>query len=131
MGAELIAVVVVEAFHGRVPDRSVHPLDLAIRPRMLYLCEFVLNCMLAAHAVSDMFEGTCNAGLVCKLDAAGVQHRVQTLRNSSSQIMQELGGGHLACPLNQLGHGELARSVNANEDVKLAFSGLHLCDVDM
>ncbi|SLN77802.1 hypothetical protein ROG8370_03985 [Roseovarius gaetbuli] len=124
-------VVVVETFHGRVLDRSVHPLDLAIRPRMLHLCQPVLDCMLAAHAVKDMFEGTCIAASVCKLDAVIGQHRVQPVRNSSNQVAQELGGGHLPCLLNELGYGELARPVNANEDVELAFSGLHLCDVDM
>lgn len=112
VGVEQIAVV--EAFRGRVPDRSVHPLHFAIRPRMLCLCEFVLNCMLTAHAVSDMSEGTCNAGLVCKLDAAGVQHRVQPVRNSN-QVKQELGCGHLARPLNESDHGNLlVRSMPMN-----------------
>lgn len=115
VGAELIAVVVVEAFDGRVLERSVHPLDLAIRPWMLCVCEFVLNCMLASNAVSGMFDGTWDAGLDCRLDAAGVQHRVQPLRNSGSQVTQELGGGHLACILNESDHGNLlARSMPTN-----------------
>ena len=35
------------------------------------------------------------------------------------------------CLLNKLGHGKRARAVDADEQVKLAFSSLHLGDVDV
>ena len=43
MPLELGVIVVVVTLHGSVPDGSVHPLDLSIRPRIhrLYLPMFV------------------------------------------------------------------------------------------
>jgi len=35
------------------------------------------------------------------------------------------------CLVDELGHGERARAVDADEQVKLAFGGLNLGDVDM
>ena len=35
------------------------------------------------------------------------------------------------CLLNKLGHGKRARAVDADEQVKLTFSSLHLGDVDV
>ena len=43
-------IVVMEAFDGRVLDRPVHPLDLTIRPGVVWLREAVLDTVgLADH----------------------------------------------------------------------------------
>lgn len=50
MGAELVVVFVIEAFYRCVFDRAVHPLDLAIGPRVVWLREAVLDTVgLADH----------------------------------------------------------------------------------
>jgi len=45
MGAELVVVFVIEAFYRCVFDRAVHPLDLAIGPRVVWLSEAVSRCL--------------------------------------------------------------------------------------
>ena len=43
-------IIVMEAFDGRVLDRAVHPFGLAIGPRVVWLCEAVLDIVgLADH----------------------------------------------------------------------------------
>ena len=124
-------IVVMEAFDGRVLDRAVHPLDLAIRPRVLHLCQPVLDLMFPAHTVKDVFEGACVAASVCELDTVVGQHSVQPVRNGSDRVAQELSSGHLSRFLDELGEGRLACPVNADEQVELPFSNLHLGDVDV
>ena len=53
MSAELVVTVVVTALDGRVLDRAVHALDLAVGPRVLGLGQPVLDIELGA----GIFEG--------------------------------------------------------------------------
>lgn len=46
-------------------------------------------------------------------------------------MLQELKSCLPVSPVDELGHGELARPVDADEEIQLAFSGLNLGDVDM
>ena len=34
-------------------------------------------------------------------------------------------------PFHELAHSELAGAIDADKEIKLSFSGLHFCDVDM
>lgn len=43
MGSKLIMAIMVEALDGRVLDRAVHALDLAVGPWMLRLCQLVFD----------------------------------------------------------------------------------------
>ncbi len=43
MGSQLVLAVVVEAFNRGVLDRSVHPLDLTIRPQMVWFGQAMLD----------------------------------------------------------------------------------------
>src|SRR5260221_5594373 len=54
MGFELLVAVVVVALDSRIFDRRFHPLDLPIRPGMLYLGEPVLDAILAAPHVEHV-----------------------------------------------------------------------------
>ena len=45
MTAQLVMAVVVEAFDGRPLDGSVYPLDLSISPRMIGLCQAMLDAV--------------------------------------------------------------------------------------
>ena len=51
---ELQVAVVVKAFDSGFFDRAVHPLDLAVCPRVLDLGETVLDAVLAAAHVEHM-----------------------------------------------------------------------------
>ena len=72
MAAELIVVVVVVALDGRVLDRAVHALDLAIRPWVVGLGRPMLDAVglthhVEAHRPRDV--GVPLAGLLGELDA--------------------------------------------------------------
>ena len=66
---QLFVVVVAEAFHGRFLDRAVHAFDLAIRPRVFDLGQPMIDLMLAAGAVKDVFEGVKMPFMIGELDA--------------------------------------------------------------
>jgi len=51
---ELIVAVVMIAADGGFFQRAVHALDLAIRPRMLRLCEPMIDIALGAGALKGM-----------------------------------------------------------------------------
>lgn len=61
VGFELVMAIIVIAFDGCFFDRPVHPFDLAIGPRVFDFGEAVLNVILIAYSVKDMFE---RAGVV-------------------------------------------------------------------
>jgi hypothetical protein len=132
------------ALNGRFFDRAIpltgkrllanaekHSLDLAICPRVLHLCQPVLNLMVPADAVKDVFEGTRIAASICELDTVVSQHRVLPVRNGSDQLAQDLSGGHPPRLFDELDGRKLACLVNIYEQIELAFSGLHLFNVNM
>ena len=51
---ELIVAVVVVAFDGRVLEGAVHSLDLSIGPRVVGLCQAVLDVVLAADPLEHV-----------------------------------------------------------------------------
>ncbi len=61
MLAEMVVGLVVEALDGRFLDRSVHPLDLAIRPGMARFCQAMLDIEIGA----GQLEGVTPDWLVC------------------------------------------------------------------
>ena len=131
VSAQLIVIVVVEALDGRFLDGSVHPLDLAVRPGMLDLCEPVFDAMFVADAVEDMLEGVLVARPVGELDAVVGQNGMDGIGHGRDQVAKELGHHQLARRLVQFRIGELGRPVDSNEEAQLALGGLHLGDVDM
>lgn len=54
MSPQLGVVIVMEALDGRVFDRAVQPLDLAVRPGVLRLGQPVLNVQLGTGVVEGM-----------------------------------------------------------------------------
>ena len=62
VGLELPVAIVMVAFDGGLLDRSVHPFDLAVGPRVLDLGEPVLDAVLAAAHVEHVgHEPGCGA----------------------------------------------------------------------
>ena len=131
MGAEVVVVVVMEPLDGRLPGRAVHPLDLAMPPRVLHLGQSMFDLILPADAVKYVFESIHIAASICELHAVVDQHRVQAAGDSRDQITQKLGCRHLPCLFDRLGKSELACPVNADEQIELSFRRPHFCDVDM
>lgn len=93
---ELVVVVIMIAFDGCFFDRSVHALDLAIGPRVFDFGEAVLDVILVADPVEDVFERAGVVSHVCELDAIVGQDRVNAIGNSSHEIAQKLSRNHLA-----------------------------------
>jgi len=144
MTSELIVAVVVKAFHGCVFDRAVHPLDLTIGPGMPDFGEPVINLMLVADTVKDMRECGCVAFLVRELDAPHHclsnqwhsngsigQHDVDAVRNRSNKIAQEICGSHFPRFGMQFDISKLRRTVDADKEMKLAFSRLNLSNINV
>ena len=118
----------------RVLDRPVHPLDLAVGPRMVGLRQPVLDpvCLtdhVEAHRSGD--DRVPVPRLLCKLDAVVGQDCVDLVGHGLEHVLQELPGGASVGLLDELGYRELARAVDADEQVKLALGGLNLSDVDV
>ena len=80
--AQLVVVIIVEAFDGRVLDRAVplpgsglpanrerDPLNLAVRPGVLDLGQPVVDLMLAADPIKDVLEGVNVPVVIGELDA--------------------------------------------------------------
>ena len=109
---ELLMVVVVASLDGGILDGAVHAFDLAIGPRMVRLCQPVLDAMLAAEPVEQVHaELRCRtgaaAGRVAELDAVVGQHRVDVIRHGLDDSVQELRGALPVGRMRQTCDGEL------------------------
>ena len=86
--------VVMVAFDGGLFDRSVHPLDLAIGPRVVRLGEAVLDAAFAADLVEAVDAIASSPAIpvarqVGALDAIIGQDRVQVVRDCFEPGFQE------------------------------------------
>lgn len=126
--------VVVEALHGRVLDCAVHSLDLAVSPRMIGLGQPVLDPVrLTDHveAHGPGVDGVAVPGLLCELYTVVGENCVDLVGHGFEHVLQELPGRLSISRCNELSNSELGCPVNADEQVKLPFGGLHLGDVDV
>jgi hypothetical protein len=94
MGAQLVLVVVVVAFDGRVLDGPVHSLELTIRPGVIWLGEPIFDAVLAAdlvEAVHPIARGpaVAVARQVCELDPVVGKHRMQAIGCRGDQRFEE------------------------------------------
>ena len=127
-------IIVMEAFDGRVFDRAVHPFDLAIRPRVVWLREAVLDTVgLADHveAHGPGIDGVAIPRLLGELNAVVGENGVDLIRNGLEHVLQELPGRLPVRLVDELGHGKLACAVDANEQKQFALSSLHFGNIDM
>jgi hypothetical protein len=146
MGAELVVVVGMEALDGRVLDRAVHRLELAVGPGVVWLREAMLDTARPCPwtpggqglALTDHVEahgpgnGWGSGFRAARRTNAGVgKNRVNLTGHGLEHVLQELPGCFPVCLLDELAHGKLAPAVNADEQVQLSFSGLNLGEVDM
>ena len=79
-------IVVVKAFHGRFLDVPVHLFDLTVRPGISDFCKPVVDLMLLAAPLKDVFKGMNMPFVVGELDAIVRQLNVNLLGHGGDQI---------------------------------------------
>ena len=94
MGFELPMLVVMEAFDGGVLDGAVHPLHLAVGPRVLHLGEAMLDPVLPApHVEHVRHVPSCRTIGVARgkgeLDAIDGKHGVDLVGHGVDQGREE------------------------------------------
>jgi hypothetical protein len=124
------------ALNGRFLDRSVHALDLAVRPWMLDLGQPMFDAIFSAALIEHMRHVSCGRAIrvarrESELDPIVGEDRVDLIGNSRDQSFEEGRGRVPSCLLDQLDEGELAGSINSYIEVELAFGGLDRSDVDV
>ena len=133
MGSEMIVACVMEPFDRRVLDGAVHPLDLAVGPWVVGLGQPVLDAVLLADHVEarrPRVDGVPVPGLLCELDVVS-ENGVDLIGHGFENVLQELPGHLSVSRCTKLSDGKLGRSVNAHKKIELAFSRLHLGNVDV
>ncbi len=134
VGAQLIVDVVMKAFDGRVLDRAVHPLDLAVGPRMVLFCQAVLDPIdLADHVEAHWprIDGVAVPGLLCKLDATVRENGVNLVGHGSEHVLQELPRGLAIRFVYELGYVELTRAVDADKEIELSLHRLNFSNINV
>lgn len=126
--------LVVKTFDRRLLDGPVHPLDLTVGPWVVRFGEPVLDVVgLADHVEAHLAGpgGVSVTGLLGELNAIVRQNGVDAVGYGFQQVLEELP----CCPavglVDQLRDRELARAIDADEQVQFALGGLHLGDIDV
>jgi len=101
-------------------DGALHPFDLAIGPGMIGLGEAVRNPVcLADHVEAHRpgVDGVPVPWLLCELDAIVGEDRMDLVGHDLEHMLKEFPSCLPVCLIDELGHGELARAVDAYEQV--------------
>ena len=101
---------------------------------MVRLGEPVLNAVcLADHVEAHLARpgGVPVTRLLGELNAIVGQDGVDAIRHGFQQVFEELPRSSPVRLVDQLGDRELAGTVYADEQVELAFGGMHLGDIDV
>lgn len=94
MVAQLVVVIVVVAFDGGVFDGSVHPLHLAVCPRVSDFCEPVFNSVFPAPHIEHVRHVCCRwpvfvARWESELDAIVSENNVDLVWNGGNEGFEE------------------------------------------
>ena len=128
VGLQTFEAWVVEDLDGRLFDRPVRSLGLAVRPRVVRLCQPVLDTVLGADTIEDVGAEIPPSGPVPVLRQIGESHtivgeyRVDLVREGFDDVPQEISAIHLAGVLMEFDIGELRDPVDRQEDVEFTFS---------
>ena len=128
---QLLVVIVMESFDGRVLDGAVHAFDLAVGPRVFDLGEPVVDLMFPADTVKDVLEGINVPIMICELDAIVGQNDVEPVRHGRDQVTQEGCCCHFPGLMVQFHESELGGAVNGDEEIQLALSRLNLSNINV
>ena len=85
MFPELLVRLIVIALDRRLLDRTIHPLDLSVRPGMIDFGQPMLDAVSLADAVEQMFESPAILQAVGELDAVVREDGVDVVRHGSNQ----------------------------------------------
>jgi hypothetical protein len=145
MLAQLIVIVIMVAMDSSLLDRSVHAFDLAIGPWMLDLGQPVINVVSGASTLEcvtpeqlsfrshlpDVRRCPALTSWISELNAVVGEDRMDGVRNSINEIVQELLRDGSCSPHVKFNIGKLAGSVDGHEEMELAFCGSDFGNVDM
>src|SRR6266567_388728 len=145
MASKLTMSLIVEAFDGRLLDGAVHALDLSVGPRVLGLCETMVDVLLRAsefegvsaedlvplqHSL-DLDRSPAIAARLGEVRAIVGQDGVDFVGNGFDKGSEEVCGDPPRRLLVQLGEGELRGPVDGYEEIELAFLGTNFGNVDV
>jgi len=116
--SQLIMAFVVVALNGSLFDRAVHPLNLAIGPRMVGFRQPMLDPIGVANHVEAHWSGIGSVsvpGLLSELDAVICENSVDLIRHRFEHVLEEFPSSAPVGLFNELGHSELAGAVDTDE----------------
>ena len=127
---------IVVAFDSRLFESSIHSLDLAVGPRVVWLGQSVLDAVCVTQHVEHMSAPSrCRPETVLRqvreLDSIVGEHGVDFVRNGFEKGFEEGCGRLSRSSLMQFGIGKLRRSVDRYEQIEFAFLGAHFGNVEM
>ena len=124
---------IVEGADGRLLDGAYHAFGLAVGLWMIGLGQAMIDAALGADPAEDVADEALR-GLPVVLDelhAVVGQHRVNLIRNSPDQGLEEACGDELRRLSIDPGEDELRRSIYRNEQIGLPTFVMQFSDVDM
>lgn len=83
---EMLMGLVVIPFHSCILERSVHPLYLTIRPRMVGSRQPMFDAVLMAHSVEDVRKRELVFFTVGELNTVVGQYGVQLVGNQLDEV---------------------------------------------
>lgn len=124
----------MEAIDGRRPDRSVHPLNFAVGPRVLRFVQAMLDPVgftdqVEAHRLG--VDAVPFSGLLCKLDTVVGQDGVDLISQCFEHALQQLLSGFSVGWCNELCDDKFNSPADAHKDVEPFLQSLHRGDVDV
>lgn len=142
---QLAVLLVIVALDGRLVDRSVHSFDRAVRPRVTWLSEAVLDIKIGAGQFegmseerqflcphfSDVVRRSAVAGGIGEMRAFIGKHRVNSIWQGRGEVRQEVGSDPVCGFLVQPNEGELGRPVDRHQQVQVALLGPNLGQIDV
>ena len=137
MRLEAVQVRVVKSLDSGFFYRTVHPLGLPVRPRVIRFRQLVSNAVLIANAAKDVHSQKGMDGLVSILGQVGKSHAV-VCQNSMDFVgeglddaTQEVCAIHFSHIVPKFDITKLGNSVNGQEHIEFALGQAQLGNVDV
>jgi hypothetical protein len=133
---QLLMVFVMVALHGCLFECSVHSLDLAIGPRVIWFGQPMFDAMTLAGPLERMapqHRGWAFAVLrqIGELDPVVGQDHVDLVRDGLDQSVEKGDRSRRIGFLEEPGKGDFRGAVDCDEEIEFAFLGSDFGDVDV
>ena len=116
---------------GRLLNRFIHSLNLAICPRMRRKSEPVLDSIFLANLIENMRQSPVIPSLIRKLCAVVCQNRMNFVRNFSDQVFQKLGSLDFPLFFSQFDVCKLARTIDRDKQIQFVDFRANLRDINV